>query len=519
MSDLRRRAPETTGGLDDALASGRLSTRSITGRTVAAATPTTVVAGVVPVAIAVTGGNFPLLFIAIAVVYVLFCRGYLDTSRMVPADAASGAFYNLVRRGLGQTMGVGAGWVAIAAYTALTVGLYGLIGSVLGPPLSSLLGVSVPWQAIAVPTALLVGWLGLLKIEVGNRFLMVLVTCEVLMIAVVIVANLSHPASGTNLLTALDPHQLTTGTPVIAAQLALAVLGYIGTELTVVHTRDARDSHRGVSRATIATIAVLTILFVAAPASLSVTLGVNGVVTAAQSALEQPDSPGVFVGAVHANLGNVATTIVQVVFAGSLIAGSIAFHHAAVFYCVHLGGAHAAPKALAHVSTRHRSPIVASLIQTGCAIAAIIAVSALGADPVTALFYTGGTAGAVGILALLALTALATAIILLRNRPAKTENLDSANAGSDNRDGTTGHLSRARRRWSAASAILATVFLGAIVITVMAQLDTVFGVQPDSPLPLTVQLTYLLVYVAGVGWALWHRRSARLDPLAGSDRR
>ncbi|SFW74682.1 APC family permease [Amycolatopsis australiensis] len=518
MPDLRRRAPETTRGLDAALAAGQLSTSFITGRTVAAATPTTVVAGVVPVAIAVTSGNFPLLFIVIAAVYLLFCVGYLAASRMVPADTASGAFYNLVSRGLSQTMGVGAGWVAVAAYTALTLGLYGLIGAILGPPLSSLLGITLPWQAVAIPAALLVGWLGLLKIEVGTRFLMVLVTCEVLMITVVTAANWLHPAADTSPLDALNPHQLTTGAPVVAAQLALAVLGYIGTELTVVHTRDARDSHRGVARATVATIAVLTVLYVAAPAGLSVTLGVDGVVHAAQA-----DPGGLFVSTARTHLGELAATIVQILFAGSLLAGAIAFHGATAFYCVHLGRDHAAPRALARVGRKHGSATVASLSQTVLAVAAIITVSVLGADPVQTLFYYGGTAGAVGILALLALTALAIAVILLRQRttPSSTTAHGAATpAELDHLDDSTGRLGAAHRRWAAAAAIPATIVLAVLLTIVMLHLDTLLGVTPDSPLPFAVQLTYLAVFIAGVTWALCRRSAAvRHTAPAGTDRR
>ncbi|OXM59159.1 hypothetical protein CF165_49185 [Amycolatopsis vastitatis] len=411
-------------------------------------------------------------------------------------------------------MGVGAGWVAVAAYTALTVGLFGLIGAILGPPLASLLGVvSVPWQAVAVPAVLLVGGLGLLKIEVGTKFLLVLVSCEVLMITVVTVANWLHPAPGTNALDALDPHQLAAGAPTIAAQLALAVLGYVGTELTVVHTRDARDGHRGVSRATVATIAVLTVLYVAAPAGLSVTLGADGVVTAAQA-----DPSGLFVATARSHLGDLAATVVQILFGGSLVAGAISFHGATSLYSVYLGRDHAAPTLLGRVSQRHGSAIVASLSQTVLAIAAIIMVSVLGADPVTVLFFVGGTAGAVGILTLLALTALATAVILLRRRPETSEITDVGvtAAGLDYRDGSAGHLSPARRRWAAAAAIPATIVLAAILIVVMLHLDTLLGVSPDSPLPLAVQLTYLAVAVAGVGWALWHRQRPARTP-AGTE--
>ncbi|MEQ0560729.1 APC family permease [Amycolatopsis sp. NEAU-NG30] len=473
-----RRRPSTspTRPRDAELAFGNLPARTIAGRVIGAATPTTVVAGVVPVGIAVTGGNFPLLWLLIGLAYLLFCVGYHGASRLYPPEDASGGFYSLIRHGLGRVLGVGAGWVAVAAYTALTVGLYGLVGSILATPVSDLLGVTVPWPAIAIASVLLVGWLGLLRIEVASRVLTFLVTCEVAMILVVSAANWGHPAANTQpLAAAFDPHQLTAGVPVIAAQLALAVLGIVGTELTVVHTYHARDGHRGVARASIAAIVVLAALYFVASAGLSVTLGVDGVVAAAQA-----NPAGLFVATAQAHLGDLGATIVEILFAGSVLAGALSFHGTTALYGYYLGRDHAAPAVLAKVSRKYGNPVTASLAQTVLALAAIVIVWVLGADPVTTLFYLGGTTGGAGVLILLAGTALASAVILLRQRP-------------------TG-----RRR--AAAAVAAVFVIGAIAGSVLLHLDVLFGVGPDSTLPSIVQLSYLAVALAGVGWALCHRR-------------
>ncbi|MEV5721749.1 APC family permease [Amycolatopsis mediterranei] len=485
MLGLRRRSP-ASAGLDAEL--GGLSAPSITARVVSAATPMTVVAGVVPVGIAATGANFPLVFLMVAGVYALFCGPYLAASRCYPTNDASSAFYSLIRHGMGKVIGVGAGWVAVAAYTALTLGLYGLIGSVLSPLLSALFAVAIPWQVVACGAALLVGGLGLLPITAPTRLLSVLVVCEAAMILVVTVANLAHPAPGAGIGAALNPHQLGAGTSRLSAQLALAVLGYIGTELTVVHTEKARSGHRGVAWATYAAIAVLTVLYFLAPVGLSVTLGVEGVVTAAQA-----DPAGLFGSTAHSNLGAAAATLMQALLGTSLLAGAVSFHGTTSLYALYLGRSHGAPAIIQKASRRHGTPYVASVAQTVLALLAILIVSISGADPVTVLFYLGDTAGAVGILALLLLTALAAAIILMRRTPVAAH--DPAAAGSDQ---------VTHRGWAAAAAVAATAVLGVLIATVMVKLDTLLNVPTDSPLPAIVQMSYLLVLLAGAAWAGWH---------------
>ncbi len=166
--------------VDAALAARKLSAWSIAARVIAAATPLTVVAGVVPAGIAATGGNtFPIVFLAIAVILGLFSVGYLAAARRFPPVDASGAFYCLISHGLGRPAGVGAGWVAAITYAALPIGLYGMIGTAITPLLTDMFAVTVAWQLVAVITALLVGALGLANIATSSRVLMVLVSAEI----------------------------------------------------------------------------------------------------------------------------------------------------------------------------------------------------------------------------------------------------------------------------------------------------------------------------------------------------
>ena len=92
----------------------------------AATAPLMVVAGVMPTTFGVMGiVGQPLLFVILGVVLVLFSVGYAEMSRHVHN---AGAFYAYISRGLGGTAGAGASLVALVAYSAMQVGIYGIFG-------------------------------------------------------------------------------------------------------------------------------------------------------------------------------------------------------------------------------------------------------------------------------------------------------------------------------------------------------------------------------------------------------
>ena len=105
---------------------------------VAASAPLTVVAGGVPTSFAVTNLlGIPLVYVIIAVILLVFAVGYAAMSRHV---ANSGAFYTYVSKGLGQAWGVSAALVALVAYNAMQVGIFGLYGFAASAALEQFLG-------------------------------------------------------------------------------------------------------------------------------------------------------------------------------------------------------------------------------------------------------------------------------------------------------------------------------------------------------------------------------------------
>src|SRR4051812_35654601 len=152
--------------ISSALAADRLGVPDVVYFVMSAAAPLTVVAGVITTSYAVTGiTGLPVAFIAVGAVLALFSVGYVTMARhMVNA----GAFYAYVSRGIGRPAGVAGAWVALVAYNALQVGLYGALGAATTPLLDQWFGVHPAWWVVALVAWALVGTLGLMRVEVNG---------------------------------------------------------------------------------------------------------------------------------------------------------------------------------------------------------------------------------------------------------------------------------------------------------------------------------------------------------------
>ena len=109
--------------LSNALARDRLGVAAVVFFVMSAAAPLTVVAGVVPTGLAVTGlTGISIAFVAMAVVLAIFAVGYVAMSRHI---SNAGAFYAYISQGIGRPVGVGAAWLALVAYNCFQIAAYG----------------------------------------------------------------------------------------------------------------------------------------------------------------------------------------------------------------------------------------------------------------------------------------------------------------------------------------------------------------------------------------------------------
>ena len=112
---------------------------------VAASAPLTAVAGGQAVSYLVTGNRgIPFLFIPLGIILVLFASGYAAMSHHM---TSAGAFYAYVSQGLGKVAGTATAFVALIAYNAMQIGIYGLFGVAFGAFMATKLSIDLDWWA------------------------------------------------------------------------------------------------------------------------------------------------------------------------------------------------------------------------------------------------------------------------------------------------------------------------------------------------------------------------------------
>ncbi|MEV6154898.1 APC family permease [Nonomuraea sp. NPDC052129] len=450
------------------LRAGRLGTSSILAFVGGAAAPLTVTAGLSAAAYAATGSlALPWAFPLAGVVLGLWSVGYVAMARR---SKSAGALYTYIAQGLGRPAGVAAAWIALASYNLLQVGLYGAIGAAIAPFLQGATGISLPWWLVALAAWAVVAVLGVMHVSVNGRVLAVLLGAEVAVIVILDAADVLYSANG--LAGTLSPAALTGSG--VGASLMIAIVGFIGFETAPVFIEESREPARTVPRVVYIALAGCAILYGTSAWAMIVAAGPGRIVQTAQQ-----NGAQTFFALAQTHVGAVAVTIAQALFATSLLAAMIAYHNTTARYLFALGREHVLPPAFGRVRPSSGAPVVGSIAQTTVGAIVIIGFALAGADPLLDLFYTVGTTGGLGVLLLIASTALAVIIYFARH-PAR-------------QSGET--------LWHRCIApALAAVGLGVILVLVLTNLPTLYGLPADHWLVRipVVPFTYVIVACAGV---------------------
>ncbi|WP_018830368.1 APC family permease [Salinispora tropica] len=471
---------ERPSNVSEALARGRLGVPAVVFFVLSAAAPLTVVAGVVTTGYGVIGVlGIPLAFLAVAALLALFSVGYVTMARRL---ANAGAFYSYISQGLGRPAGVGAAWVALIAYNALQVGLYGAIGAAAEPVLDRLFGVSVQWWLVALGAWAVVAVLGLLRVDINGRVLAVLLLAEIAVILVFDFGQLGNPAGGEVSFAGFAPDNLFVSG--IGAVLVLAILGFVGFESAVVFSEESKDPRRTVKVATYLSIAIIAGLYALSSWSMAVAVGPDQI---SEQAGEQ--SVALIFNLAGEHLGDTVVTIGQVLFLTSVVAAMISFHNTTARYAFALGRERVLPAAFGRTSPRSGAPRTASLAQSVLGLIVIVLYAVNGWDPIVQLFYWCGTSGGFGVLLLIATTSIA--VIAYFARDGRGETL---------------------WRRAVAPGLAAVALLGVFTLAVLNFAD-LLGVPADHTLRWAVPAGYLVAALLGAVWGLV-LRSNRPDTYA-----
>ncbi|QYJ14262.1 Putrescine importer PuuP [Rubrobacter xylanophilus DSM 9941] len=385
---------------------------------VAASAPLTAVAGGQAATYLVTGNRgVPFMFIPLGIILALFAVGYAAMSRHV---ANAGAFYSYVARGLGKVPGVGAAFVALIAYNAMQIGIYGLFGVAMGAFMSGYLGVELPWWTWCLLGAGVIGVLGMLQIDLNARVLAVALVLEVLVVALFDLAVFADPGPQGLSLVGFDP-TVAFGAAA-GATLTFCVASFVGFESAAIYSEECRDPRRTVARATFIAVGLIAAFYALSSWLLSVAAGPDTIVNPARlvesgfATAGNPDPTTVLFVAGAERLGEIWGTAAALLFATSLFAALLSFHNAVARYAFALGREGVLPRAFGTVHAITGAPVISSLAQTVLAVSVVGIFALAAADPVLTLFTWLTNLGALGVLLLMTVTSFAV-VGYFRRRP------------------------------------------------------------------------------------------------------
>lgn len=479
---------ESAGDARDALKKNVLGVSSIFFYVIAAASPFTVVVGLLPIIIGLGNGiGAAGAFVLAAAALLVFAVGYVAMSRHI---ANAGALYSYVTAGLGKELGLGSAFLTMFSYIAIQAALFGGFGFYLNSLLSSHFGIDVSWWLLALLGLILCTALGIQGVHSSARWLGVFMTAELVMIATLVIFSLfrGDVSVSSYSLEPFAPHAVFSGA--FGISILLAVCAFIGFEGTAIYSEEAKDPRRTIPRATYLSVVFMGVLYAVTAWILVNALGLPVVKDAAA---EQGGDflfyvSGRFIG------GNVAT-VFQILIVTAMFAAILTFHNNVSRYLFSLGRQQLVWSPLGRTLRSRQTPYVASAVQSGIVAAVIVVAAVAHLDPIVTLFAGIGGIGTIGVI--LSQTIASVAIFAFFRR-----------TGVD------------RRPWHTVIApALATAALTAIIVAALRNLDVLLGVSGSVGLALVSVLLAPLLLGLAYGWRLRvsaPQRYASLDQVLTS---
>jgi amino acid transporter len=388
---------------------GRLGTVGVVFMVVAAAAPLTVIGGNMPLAMGLgNGAGAPVGFLIAALVLLLFSIGFVTMTPYVPE---AGAFFSYVTIGLGKRVGMGIAVVALIAYTAIQVGIYGYIGWAIDDTVRFYDGPQIPWPVYSFVILAIVALLGYRHIELSAKVLGVALVLEIGIVLILDLVIFADPGPAGLTLASFEPSVFTHGTLGIAVLFALT--GFIGFEATAVFRDEARDPERTIPRATYAAVLIIGGFYALTCWAFVVAIGPDQVTAVAQRTLD--GEANMLLDTTDDTLGRVGRDIVNVLLLSSLFACVLSFHNVIARYQFVLAGKGLLPRRLADVHPTHHSPAFSSVVQTVTAALIVLILAVFRVDPLVGVFGSMAGVATVGMVILMLTTSVAVLAYFVRH--------------------------------------------------------------------------------------------------------
>ena len=251
--------PETQ---DTTLKRGTLGLFGIIFFVVAASAPLAGMTGAVPVAVAIgNGAGAAGMYVVVGLILLLFSVGYATMSHYV---TNTGAFFAYVGRGLGIVPGVGSALVSVLAYLTVQWAVLGFISFQMSLQFEAKFGIVLNWWIYALALIVIVYVLSALSVDIGAKFLGVLLVLELLALLTVGFAAIADGGpEGPDFVASFSPSAILEGGLLGGAGIAFAfaLASFIGFEATAIYGEESKDPKKTVPRATYISVILITVIF------------------------------------------------------------------------------------------------------------------------------------------------------------------------------------------------------------------------------------------------------------------
>jgi amino acid transporter len=355
-----------------------LSTRHVVFVVIAAAAPMAAMVGNVPVAFLYGNGpGLPVAFALAGAALLCFCVGYAAMSRRV---VNTGAFYTYVARGIGKPPAVGAAYLAVLSYTALTIGLAGAFGYFIQLASDN----AISWEIPSAVAITIVGVLGYRSADLSAKVLGVLMLLEFAVLIVFDTAVGIHKGADALPLASLEPHNIFSGS--IGIALMFAFTSFVGFESGALYGEETSNPEKSIPKATYIAVASVGIFYFLTTWFAVGSFGVNNTHEAAVAA-KAASTPGndklgnliIDQGTKYA--GSAFGSVMGLLLLTSLLASMLAVHNASSRYLFALGRERVLPGSLGRYHGKFLSPHVGSLTVTAITTIVVAAFAIGGLDP------------------------------------------------------------------------------------------------------------------------------------------
>jgi amino acid transporter len=314
-----------------------------------------------------TGLYTPAAFLFATIILTIFSVGYIAMARKI---RATGGFYTFISHGLGREFGLAAGVSGALSYSLFEVSLLGGFSYFAATNFNDWFGWNIPWVLFALFALVLINVLCFFDVELSVRILGVALIGEIIILTIFDLVVFGQGGSSDGIqFESLNVFSLTDPGPGLAAGvgLFLAFWSWVGFEAIPNYAEESKNPQHIVPRATLISVIGLGIGYVITSLAFVSAFPEKGLVKAAQ------DPEGPFFVAMRQFGSHWLATVMQVLILTGSFACAMAFHNVAMRYGYAMGREGILPKALGRTHPKHKSPYIASGVQSAVALVIVLA--------------------------------------------------------------------------------------------------------------------------------------------------